>query len=66
MSLMVDLKFLQEGRQPKQTNFGTKLFELIIKADLHNRTLLKKSFPNAVETFEYWAKTKEYLDKEYD
>ena len=65
MSLGVDMQLLNEKGTP-QTNFGTKLLVLIAKADLHNRALIRKGFPNAVKVFEYWQETGEILDLEYD
>ena len=60
MSLGIDLKLLSKGVRPEQTNFGTKLFRLIQKADLYNRRLIQKGFPNAVKVYEH------YLDTGYE
>jgi len=65
MSLAVDMALLQRDGE-RQTNFSTKLLVLIPKADLHNRELIRKGFPNAVKTVEYYLKTGEILDLEYD
>lgn len=54
MSYKDDLRNIHD---PATTNFGTQLLRLYAKADLHNRALLKKSFPNAAETYEAWQKT---------
>lgn len=64
MTLAIDLELIDHGRE--QTNFATKLLLLIGKADLHNRELLRKGFPNAVKVFEHWQETGEFLDLEYD
>ncbi len=48
------------------TNFGALLLRLTMKADLHNRALLKKAFPNAVEVVKYWRETGECLELPYD
>lgn len=63
MSLVDDLKHFENG---KETNFTSQLFRLIAKADMHNRVLLRKSFPNAVKAYEHYFYTGGYLDLPYD
>ena len=66
MSLKVDLEFLVGSRREHQTNFSTRLFELILKADGINLELIRKGFPNAVKTVEIWRATGEIIDLPYD
>lgn len=35
-------------------SFTSCLFELIGKADLHNKELISKSFPNVVKAYDLW------------
>ena len=56
MSLEYDLHQIVEGSD-RQTNFGTLLLKLIFKADLANRELLRKGFPDAVELVDHYVKT---------
>ena len=65
MSLKIDLTFLTQGGL-RQTNFTTKLLELILKADSLNRENLRKGFPNAVRTVEHYQRTGEILNLESD
>ena len=65
MSLQYDLLDLVNG-SGKQTNFTTQLLSLIMKADGHNKELLRKGFPNAVITVEEWQKTGIVKDLKYD
>jgi len=65
MSLQFDLHDLVNG-SGKQTNFTTMLLKLILKADSHNRELLRKGFPNAVDTVEIWNNTGVIADLNYD
>jgi hypothetical protein len=64
MTQAVDLELVVRGDHV--TNFHAQLFRLIGKADLHNRALIRKGFPNAVKVFEHWQETGEILDLEYD
>ena len=56
------------GGDNKADNFGTQLLRLIMKADSHNLSLLRKSFPNAVTMIERWRESMsgEILDLPYD
>ncbi len=65
MSLQFDLYDLLNG-SGRQTNFSTLLLRLILKADEHNRELLHKGFPNAVDTVEIWNNTGTITDLDYD
>lgn len=65
MSLKIDMKNAVD-KKSDATNFTVQLIKLIIKADYNNRWRLKRSFPNAVATVEYWEKTSQYLDLPYD
>jgi hypothetical protein len=65
MSLQVDLHFIVNGPD-SQTNFGTQLLKLIMKADESNRAKLAKGFPNAVETVREWKATGVIPDLERD
>ncbi len=56
MSLQFDLHEIVEGTD-RQTNFTTLLLKLILKADQHNKELLRKGFPNAVLTVDEFQKT---------
>lgn len=64
-SLAVDLQLFNQGGK-QQTNFGTKLIQLILKADSHNKELIRQGFPNAVKLVEHWEKTGQILDLKYD
>ena len=68
MSLQFDLHELVEPSKwlPRQTNFATLLLQLILKADSHNKELLRKGFPNAVFTVEAWQETGIIKDLSYD
>lgn len=58
MSLQFDLHEIVEGSWPGgRTNFTTLLLKLILKADSHNKELLRRGFPNAVLTVEEYKKT---------
>jgi len=65
VSFAIDMRFLLEGG-PHQTDFGTKLLVLILKADSHNLELLRQGFPNAVAAVEHYQATGEFLELEYD
>jgi hypothetical protein len=65
MSLQFDLHDLVDG-SGKQTNFTTGLLKLIMKADSHNKELLRNSFPNAVSTVEGYQQTGIIRDLKYD
>ena len=58
MSLDYDLHAIVDGIE-KQTNFGTMLLHLILKADDNNLEKLRKGFPDAVELVEHYQKTGE-------
>jgi hypothetical protein len=67
MSYQIDMINITKGRK-EESNFGTLLLRLIMKADQHNLRLLQKGFPNAVETVEHWLASpiEEILDLPYD
>lgn len=46
-----DLKIWQQG---ESTNFTTMLYELIAKADFHNKVLLSMGFPVHVAVYSAW------------
>ncbi len=65
MSIKIDLdRIVNSG--DSQTNFTTQLLKLIMKADLHNKELLRKGFPNAVKTIEEYQDSGSILDLEQD
>ncbi|MBU2249762.1 MAG: hypothetical protein KKD77_23650 [Gammaproteobacteria bacterium] len=64
MSLQIDLReIINEGIQ---TNFGTKLLWLCLKADDCNIEKIRLGFPNAVQMVEVWRKEGKILDLPYD
>ncbi len=66
MSYQVDLEAISLHDQSR-TNFGYLLLKLCMKADLHNLSLLRKAFPNAVMMVEHWRETGvNTLDLPYD
>ena len=67
MSYQYDLSSIIKGNN-RADNFGTQLLRLIMKADSHNLSLLRKSFPNAVIMVEHWRESMsgEILDLPYD
>ncbi len=65
MSYQEDIENMTTGKQDF-TNFGALLLHLVLKADLHNRALLRKSYPNAVKVAEHWRATGEFLFLPYD
>ncbi len=56
MSYKIDLENITKFKDDP-TNFGALLLRLVMKADWHNRELLKKGFPNAVKTVEMWRES---------
>ena len=56
MNTKYDLHDLMFG-QGKQTNFGTMLIKLILKADNSNKEKLRLSFPEAVSVVEEYIAT---------
>ncbi|MCJ7635197.1 hypothetical protein MUP77_22740 [Candidatus Bathyarchaeota archaeon] len=65
MSLQYDLHEIVEGSDV-QMNFSTLLLKLIFKADLHNKELLRKGFPNAVSMVEKYRERGIIQDLKYD
>lgn len=65
MSIRYDLECIVNGPD-NQTNFTTQLLKLIFKADICNRRLLARGFPNAVKSVECFLITGEILDLEQD
>jgi hypothetical protein len=65
LSYKVDLENITTGSNDA-TNFGSGLLRLVMKADLFNMALLRRSFPNAVKTVEEWRETEEIPDLPYD
>jgi hypothetical protein len=59
MSYKIDM--INIGNFKPGDNFGSKVLQLVMKADLHNLALLRGSFPNAVKTVENWRQA---LDSE--
>ena len=49
-----ELYFWQRSSNP--TNFHARLYDLIGKADSHNRERLRAGFPEEVEAFERWQR----------
>ena len=64
MSYRIDMDNIVKGR--REDNFGSILLRLAMKADSHNLELIRKGFPNAVETVEHWRETSNILDLPYD
>ena len=65
MGIAIDMQLVARGDK-QATNFSAQLLRLIAKADLHNRALIRKGFPNAVKVFEHYQETGEFLEMEYD
>jgi len=65
MSLSIDMRNITEESNVA-TNFGSQLLRLAMKADQHNKSLLRMGFPNAVEMVEHYRETGEILDRDYD
>ncbi len=65
MSYQEDIENMTTGKKDS-TNFGAILMHLILKADLHNLALLRKSYPNAVKVAAHWRETGKYLFLPYD
>ena len=66
MTLGIDLARVIAGDK-EASNFGAMLCRLILKADEHNLSQLRKGFPNAVKLVEEWRVSgKIPADKSYD
>jgi len=61
MSIKIDLDRIVNGSD-SQTNFTTQLLRLIFKADSHNKALLRRVYPNAVEAVLHYQDFGEILD----
>ena len=62
MSIKVDMEIWLNG-DDHQTNFGTQLVKLIMKADGQNKEKLRLGFPEAVKVVEHYQLTGEIIEE---